>query len=62
MLPTNARDALRSWMLAEDGPALSAADARAHQRLLREFFQEHLGTDRELRAYRVWENGEWSAA
>ena len=49
-------------MIAEEGPALSAADARAHQRLLREFFQEHLGTDRELRAFRVWENGEWTAA
>ena len=62
VLPAEARDALRSWMIAEEGPALSATDARAHQRLLREFFQEHLGTDRELRAFRVWENGEWSAA
>jgi hypothetical protein len=30
--------------------------------LLREFFQHHLGTDRELRAFRVWEQGAWTAA
>ena len=62
VLPAEARDALRRWTSALEGPVLSAVEARAHQRLLREFFQEHLGTDRQLRAYRVWEEGEWSAA
>ena len=62
VLPAEARDALRSWTSAVEGPILSAVEARAHQRLLREFFQEHLGTDRQLKAYRVWEEGEWTAA
>lgn len=62
-IPADARDALRQWTTSSDDvTALSDVQARAHQRLLREFFQEHLGTDRELRAYRVWESGDWSAA
>lgn len=61
-LPPAARDALRTWITGERISALEIADARAHQRLLREFFQHHLGTDRELRAFRVWEQGAWSAA
>ena len=62
VLPPPARDAIRMWMNGDDAPPLTTAEARAHQRLLREFFQEHLGTDRELRAFRVWEQGAWSAA
>jgi hypothetical protein len=50
------------WIAGEEGATLSTTEARAHQRLLREFFQEHLGSDRELRAFRVWEQGAWSAA
>jgi DNA repair protein RecO (recombination protein O) len=62
VLPPTARDALRAWINGDEAAPLSSAEARAHQRLLREFFQEHLGTDRELRAFRVWEQGTWSAA
>jgi len=62
VLPSLARDAIRAWTEGGDAHPLSAAEGRAHQRLLREFFQEHLGTDRELRAFRVWELGGWSAA
>ena len=62
VIPAAARDALREWINAGSSARLAAADERAHQRLLREFFQEHLGTDRELRAFRVWEKGEWTAA
>ncbi|HVD60084.1 MAG TPA: DNA repair protein RecO [Gemmatimonadaceae bacterium] len=61
-LPPAARNALRTWVVGERVENLAATDARAHQRLLREFFQHHLGTDRELRAFRVWEQGAWSAA
>ncbi len=61
-LPPGARDALRTWISGERVDDLAVADARAHQRLLREFFQHHLGTDRELRAFRVWEQGAWTAA
>lgn len=62
ILPRDARAAIRSWVGGENATSLSAAEGRAHQRLLREFFQEHLGSDRELRAFRVWEEGTWSAA
>jgi len=62
VIPAPARNAMREWTAGGRAPALSTADARAHQRLLREFFLEHVGGDRELRAYRVWEHGEWSAA
>lgn len=62
VLPREARNALRAWVNAERAPLLSASEASAHQRLLREFFHQHLGAERELRAYRVWEEGEWSAA
>lgn len=62
VIPPAARNAIRNWSSGGRAPHLSAAEARAHQRLLREFFQEHLGSDRELRAYRVWEQGAWSAA
>jgi DNA repair protein RecO (recombination protein O) len=61
VLPASARDALRAWIDGADAPSVNAAEARAHQRLLREFVLEHLGTG-ELRAFRVWEHGEWSAA
>jgi len=62
VIPASARNALREWMDGGRAADLSTAEARAHQRLLREFFQEHVGSDRELRAYRVWEQGAWSAA
>ena len=59
-LPPAARAALRGW-LGDRGagvaqaPALEANDARAHQRLLREFVREHLADDRPLRAFDNWE-------
>src|SRR5215208_1276425 len=62
VLPPAARAAIRSWIEGDESAPLSTVEARAHQRLLREFFQEHLGSDRELRAFRVWEQGAWSAA
>ncbi len=62
VLPPAARDAIRTWVAGGETTRLESADARAHQRLLREFFQEHLGTDRELRAFRVWEQGAWGGS
>jgi DNA repair protein RecO (recombination protein O) len=62
VIPPVARDAIRTWVSGGDSVALASADARAHQRLLREFFQEHMGTDRELRAFRVWEQGAWGGS
>jgi DNA repair protein RecO (recombination protein O) len=62
-LPSAARFALRIWLSGGQGvPPLSDLDARAHQRLLREFLREHLADDRPLRAFEVWEHDGWSAA
>ena len=61
-IPAAARDAIRLWVAGGDAGQLPTSEARAHQRLLREFFQEHLGTDRELRAFRVWEQGTWGGS
>jgi DNA repair protein RecO (recombination protein O) len=53
-LPPAARSAIAAWM--EGRPvSLSDADARAHQRLLREFLGYHLHDGRTLRAYELWE-------
>jgi len=61
-LPADARSVLRSWINGDHESTLSPQQARAHQRLLREFFLEHIAGDRELKAYGVWEHGAWTAA
>jgi DNA repair protein RecO (recombination protein O) len=61
-IPASARNALREWMSGSTAPRLTSPESRAHQRLFREFFLEHLGDNRELKAYGVWEQGAWSAA
>ena len=56
-LPAGARRALFAWLhgeVAPDAPSAAAA-VRAHQRLLREFLEEHLGDGRPLRAFVAWE-------
>src|SRR5215212_3754162 len=61
-IPAAARNALRSWMNGDLDTLLSPQEARAHQRLLREFFLEHIAGNRDLKAYAVWEQGAWTAA
>jgi DNA repair protein RecO (recombination protein O) len=62
-LPASARLRLGQWVSTpDDGAALSDAEARAHQRLLREFVIEHLSDGRPLKAFDTWESGTWSAA
>ena len=61
-LPPAARNAIGSWIAGESVTQFSDADARAHQRLLREFLSFHLHDGRTLRAYEQWETGRWSAA
>ena len=58
-LPADARAALRAWMGGAHAHLPGDADARAHQRLLREFLREHLADDRALRAFDVWEHQRW---
>ncbi|HEX6575743.1 MAG TPA: DNA repair protein RecO C-terminal domain-containing protein, partial [Gemmatimonadaceae bacterium] len=62
LIPNAARDALREWIGGSSAPRVRGPEARAHQRLFREFFSEHLGDRRELKAYGVWEQGAWTAA
>jgi DNA repair protein RecO (recombination protein O) len=54
-LPPAARTALRNWLAGTPYAPLDANEARAHQRLLREFVHEHLADERPLRAFENWE-------
>lgn len=61
-IPADARNAIRRWLDGDESIHLSEAEARSHQRLLREFLGAHLTDDRPLRAFAVWEHERWSAA
>jgi DNA repair protein RecO (recombination protein O) len=64
LLPPDAREALRAWLT--EGPTgtvqMDEAAARAHQRLLREFLTHHLPDSRPLKAWAVWEQGNWTTS
>ena len=60
-VPAAARAALGRWLGGERVVLADDAEARAHQRLLREFLVEHLADGRELRAFEVWERERWGA-
>ena len=63
-LPPGARAAVGAWCETgqTDAAPLAARELRAHQRLLREFLQEHVADGRALTAFDVWELGAWSSA
>jgi len=61
-LPAAARATIGRWLEGEGPTLLPDAEARSHQRLLREFLGHHLTDDRPLRAFAVWEHERWSAA
>jgi DNA repair protein RecO (recombination protein O) len=54
-LPADARNTLRAWLAGDESALEDAGSRRAHQRLLREFLEEHLGDGRPLRAFVTWE-------
>jgi len=54
-LPAAARAALRDWLAGTSHAVTDPLEARAHQRLLREFVREHLADERPLRAFDAWE-------
>lgn len=58
-LPPEARAAIVEWLDGEHGGLLDASHARAHQRLLREFLEQHLVDGRPLRAWASWESLGW---
>lgn len=61
-IPARARAVIRTWLEGGEPLRLSEGEAKSHQRLLREFLAQHLGDDRALRAFAVWEHERWSAA
>jgi DNA repair protein RecO (recombination protein O) len=61
-IPATARATIRRWLEGDIPTQLTDAEARSHQRLLREFLDHHLTADRPLRAFAVWEHEGWSAA
>jgi DNA repair protein RecO (recombination protein O) len=61
-IPAAAREAMHRWLAGEESVALTDAEGRSHQRLLREFLDAHMPDDRPLRAFAVWEHERWSAA
>jgi DNA repair protein RecO (recombination protein O) len=58
LLPPAARVAITRWLDGES-VTLEPVEARAHQRLLREFLALHLPDNRPLKAFQVWEQGRW---
>jgi DNA repair protein RecO (recombination protein O) len=61
VLPPPARVALEGWLRgAPVTTELDGLEARAHQRLLREFLREHLTDGRPLRAFEAWEGEQWT--
>jgi DNA repair protein RecO (recombination protein O) len=56
VVPAAARAAIRAWLSGETIALTDVAEARAHQRLLREFLGEHLTDGRPLRAFDAWTN------
>ena len=61
-IPGAARATIGHWLASGSPTDLTDAEARSHQRLLREFLGHHLTDDRPLRAFAVWEHARWSAA
>jgi DNA repair protein RecO (recombination protein O) len=60
-LPLEARQTISDWVRGGWVVLDSVATVRAHQRLLREFLVEHLTGDRPLKAFAVWEGGQWNS-
>ncbi len=60
-IPASACTTIAAWLHAEDVPVVDLNEARAHQRLLREFVHSHLADGRALRAFEFWEHGDWNA-
>src|SRR5256885_16850001 len=71
-VPATARRIIRTWLDDVPRPALADIDHRArqpagkegssYQRLPREVIGAHVGDDRPLRAFAVWEHDRWTAA
>jgi DNA repair protein RecO (recombination protein O) len=54
-VPAAERRTLAAWLGGDDRRVADPKTIRAHQRLLREFLEEHLSDGRALRAFEAWE-------
>jgi DNA repair protein RecO (recombination protein O) len=54
-IPPEARQILAHWLAGSPAELSTAAEGRAHQRLLREFLDQHLSEGKKLIAYGMWE-------
>ncbi len=54
-LPAAPRNTLLGWLAGQEIPLSDLPTARAHQRLLREFLEEHLSDGRPFKAFQSWE-------
>jgi DNA repair protein RecO (recombination protein O) len=54
-LPAGPRGTLLGWLAGQEIPLPDLPTARAHQRLLREFLEEHLSDGRAFTAFQSWE-------
>lgn len=54
-LPASARHTVFGWLDGREIPLVDLPTARAHQRLLREFLEEHLSDGRAFKAFEAWE-------
>lgn len=54
-VPPEARAAMGEWLAGSPVQLSSAPEGRAHQRLLREFLDQHLSEGKRLTAYGMWE-------
>lgn len=57
-LPYAALAALDSWIQGTPVALANVAEARAHQRLFREFLSQHLPDSRRMPAFSAWETGQ----
>jgi DNA repair protein RecO (recombination protein O) len=53
-IPPDARATIRTWVGGDAAAIPDVPTARAHQRLLREFLEEHLADGRPMRAFHAW--------
>ena len=61
-VPASARASVREWLAGARGATIAESEARAHQRLLREFLSEHITDGRPLRAFEAWERDQLGTA
>lgn len=62
-IPADARASIQGWVEGDEKRAgqriVTPLEAKAHQRLLREFLSQHIPDSRTMKAFAVWESESW---